>query len=63
MNIRTLMADVRGVLVTREIKRLMPVSYKAEPFVGPMPAPVLTDLQKEIAAWNAAVEAKKSAKR
>ena len=31
MNINELMAEVRGVMRTREIKRLMPVSYKAEP--------------------------------
>jgi hypothetical protein len=31
MNAFELMAAVRGVLVTREIRRLMPASHKAEP--------------------------------
>ena len=31
MNIFTLLADVRGVITTREIKRLLPVSHKTEP--------------------------------
>jgi hypothetical protein len=51
--------EVKAAWVAREIKRLMPKSYKAEPFIGP--EPVLTAQQREIAAWNAAVAAKRAA--
>jgi len=53
--------EVKAAWVAREIKRLMPKSYKAEPFIGPEPEPVLTAQQREIAAWNASVAAKRAA--
>ena len=63
MNLNDLMQAVRGVLRDREIKRLMPVSHKTEPFIGPLPEPVLTAQQREIAAWNASVAAKRAARK
>lgn len=64
MNLNNLMQAVRGVIRDREIKRLLPqASHKAEPFIGPMPEPVLTAQQREIAAWNAAVAAKRAARK
>jgi hypothetical protein len=63
VNLNDLMQEVRGLLRTREIKRLMPKSYKAEPFIGPEPEPVLTAQQREIATWNASVAAKRAARK
>jgi hypothetical protein len=59
MNLNDLMQAVRGAVRDRKIKRLMPVRRKAEPFIGPLPE--LTAQQREIAAWNAAVAAKRAA--
>ena len=58
-----LIKEVKAAWVAREIKRLMPVSHKTEPFIGPLPEPVLTAQQREIAAWNAAVAAKRAARK
>ena len=63
MNLNELMQEVRGVIRNREIKRLMPKSFKTEPFIGPLPLPELTAQQREIAAWNAAVAARRAARK